>query len=329
MRKIIDQHMLDLLQGLYQHLDENLSTFVGDAQAVCAVFMLLYFAIKAYGMMSGDRKLEIMPLLRPFALSLVVIFWSDFITLINVLPGVVTAKSSTLFDQQVALVDAVMVQRYQLLQQVGTELIERSAEIEELQAGKQESETVAVLGIDLSPLMDTMKGYYIIVMSKIKFWAVNLIENLMVALFQAAVYGVFFLQVVFSGILISLGPFAFAFSILPAFQDAYVQWIARYLSVSFYAALAYLVLSLAFIILQYALLQEVDVLTYITEQGNEAAFLAYVTATDTTSYFTVALLMGGLSMLAIPIISTWIITTSGVGSALNVATRTLTGVSVG
>ena len=55
--------------------------------------------------------------------------------------------------------------------------------------------------------------------------------------------------------------------------------------------------------------------------GDEAAFLVYVTHSDTSTIFFATLALGALSMLTVPILSTWIIHTQGVGAAVNVMTR--------
>ena len=133
-------------------------------------------------------------------------------------------------------------------------------------------------------------------------------------------YLIFFLQIIFAGILIILGPFSFAFSVLPGFRDAYIYWLARYFSVSMYSAIGYIIMGLSMVLIQYGMEREIELLRYVL--GNEAAFIFYVSQNDGGSgFFIVSLLIGGLSMLTVPVISTWIISTSGVGNALTAASR--------
>jgi hypothetical protein len=146
------------------------------------------------------------------------------------------------------------------------------------------------------------------------------IEYLVITIFQLCSYLVFFLQIIFAGILIILGPFSFAFSVLPAFRDAYVYWLARYISVSLYSAIAFIIMGMSMVMVQYGMEREIEILKYIME--NEAAFIMYVSQNDGGSnFFIVTLLIGGLTMLTIPVISTWIISTSGVGHALSAIGR--------
>ncbi len=320
MHTLIDQFILDLFEGLFLALRDHLSVFTSDAQALCAIFMLLYFGIKSYGMIVGDERLEIMPLLRPCALAMVIMLWSPFVDLINFPLKVVTNKSRVLFDSRINAVDAVSQQRMALIDSVATKLIESSAELEEVQQSANDEAWYESLGIDFNVLFDQMKGYFILIMAKFRFFFVQIIEYLVITIFQLCSYLIFFLQIIFAGILIILGPFSFAFSVLPGFKDAYIYWLARYISVSLYSAIGYIIMGLSMVLVQYGMEREIELLRYVL--NNEAAFIFYVSQNDGGSnFFIVTLLIGGLTMLSVPIISTWIISTSGVGNAISAISR--------
>ncbi len=320
MRELIDRNMMSLLDGLFLSMRDYMDVFIADAQALMAIFMLLYFGLKAFGMIAGDERWDIMPLLRPFALAFVVIYWGQFIDLFNVLTdNVINETSQSLFNDRIDQIDAVMLQRHELLQKVAEELIARSAEIEEVQNIQQENKSVEIMGVDISSLFDGLKGYYILIMSKLKYWLINVVEYVMVAIFQACAYIPFFLQVIFSGLLVVLGPFSFAFSILPVFRNEYAHWIARYFSAAILGGIGYIVLSLALVVLQYGLEREIEVLQYVMQ--DEAAFLVYVTQSDTSTLFLASLALGAFAMLTVPIISTWVLHTYGVGAAVSTLTR--------
>jgi hypothetical protein len=316
MREIIDQHILELFQGLFASITDHLSVFLADAQALTAIFMLLYFGIKAYGMMTADEPLQIMPLLRPFALAMVIIFWSNFIDTINYPMEYITAKSQGMFRDRISAVDAIAQERMMLIDSVGRRLIEASADIEQVREGSNDEAWYETLGIEFDVLFEQMKGYFIIIMAKIKFFVMQVVEFLVITCFQVCSYIVFFVQIIFAAILILLGPFSFAFSVLPGFKDAYIQWIARYISVSLYSTIAYIVMSLSMVIVQYGIERETEILRYVL--SNEAAFILYVSQNDgNANFFIVSLLLGALVMLTIPVISTWIISTSGVNHAIS------------
>jgi hypothetical protein len=66
---VYESGMMTFLAGLKASIWTHFGLFIGDAQALAAIFMIIFFAIKSYEMMAGDKKMEIMPLLRPFGLA--------------------------------------------------------------------------------------------------------------------------------------------------------------------------------------------------------------------------------------------------------------------
>src|SRR3546814_10279885 len=72
--------------------------------------------------------------------------------------------------------------------------------------------------------------------------ATAIMETLAVWILRICVYIIFIVQVIYSTVLIILGPFSVAMSILPAFRDSFSTWIARFISVNLYAGIAYLVM---------------------------------------------------------------------------------------
>jgi hypothetical protein len=320
MREIIDREMLVLLEGLYGTLVTELSVFLSDAQALCAVCMLLYFGSRSYSMLSGDERWEIMPLLRPFALGMVIIFWPQFIGILN-LPGeVISDRASVLLRDRIDEIDAIQIERQQKVTEMSRRLIEQSAEMEQLSDAGKEEDWMSTLGIDFSDMFDQIKGFYLLVQSKFRWLLMDVIEFMGITFYQVCSYLIYFLQIIFSAILIVLGPFAFAVSVLPAFQESYTRWIARYISVSLYAGIGYLVMALSMILIQYGLMKELALLDYIL--ADDAAFMAYVVmSVGAANFYLIGLLIGGIAMLTIPVLSTWIITSGGVGHAVSSATR--------
>ena len=79
-------------------------------------------------------------------------------------------------------------------------------------------------------------------------------------------------------------------------------------------------MGLSMVLVQYGMEREIELLRYVL--SDEAAFIFYVSQNSGGSnFFIVSLLIGGLSMLSIPVVSTWIISTSGVGNALSAIGR--------
>jgi hypothetical protein len=316
---LLDQDMLDLIEGLYDTMSNKHMQYVVFSQMLCALFMFLAFSMEAFKMMVGDKKLEIMPLLRPFALSMVIMFWGSFVEIIKKPAALLAEGERASFYKGLEKLEKESRQRYALIDEVGKKLVETSAETERAAAQMNNTTTGDFFGIgeSLDKLWDKLKGYYLLVVSKFRYIGQQLIEFMAVTFFQVCTYIVFFLQAIFGSILIILGPISFAFSILPGYRDAYLNWIARFISVSLYSVIAYLVLNMAIEVVRLGILQELAALNQVKDDPE--AFVMYVaTSSGSMGNFIVAILVAAIGMLTIPSISTWIISTSGVTNAARV-----------
>lgn len=315
MRELIDKSIFDLFDALFLNIRDLGGEFIADAQAIAAICMLLYFAVEAYKMMSGDETIRIMPLLRPFALTLVIVFWGGFVDALNFPLTVVNDTAKGLYEGQIDQVEDLHLERVALIDSVAKRISESSADFEQVETEAQDKDWVEKLGIDLEPMFNKMKGYYLMMMAKMHFTMGRLVEYIVILLFQVCTYIIFFLQIIFAAILVILGPFSFALSILPGFRDSYLTWIARYISVGIYSTIGYIIMSISFVLVKYGLMKEIDILKAV--MGNEQMFIAYVSyPSGNISFYTVSLIIGGLAMLTIPVISTWIINTTGIGQAI-------------
>jgi hypothetical protein len=315
MRELLDKSIFDLFDSLFLNIQDLAGSFLADAQAVAAIAMLLYFAVEAYKMMVGDEQVRYMALFRPFALSLVIIFWGAFVAVLNFPLTVVRDSAKAMYTRQIDQVGDMHLERVALIDAVATKLSDSSADFEQVQAETRDKDWMEKMGIDLEPMFNRMKGYYLMLMAKMHFTMMRMVEYVVILLFQVCVYIIFFLQIIFAGILVILGPFAFALSILPGFRDSYLTWIGRYVAVGLYATIAYIVMSISFVLVKYGLMKEIEILKSVME--NEEMFIAYVSyPSGGISFYIVSLVIGGLAMLTTPAISTWIIATSGIGNAL-------------
>jgi len=140
------------------------------------------------------------------------------------------------------------------------------------------------------------------------------------------VYVIFIIQIIYSSILIILGPFSVAVSILPAFRDSFSTWIARFVSVNLYSGIAYLIMYLCGLMQQYALTSEISKYQELVGTNGAAADMAKMAVfagNGILSFGTVIIvfIVGAICMFTVPSISTWIISTSGVTSAASSAGR--------
>ncbi len=328
---IYEDGAMHFLKGMRDTIWTHFDLFMADAQALAAVFMLIFFAIKSYEMMAGDKKMEVMPLLRPSGLVMIIVWWGTFVRVLAYPTDIVAARTEQLFaDEQIA-VNNLRMQRAKLMVDMHDQLLMIQAETEiaakeadtwyekaweSVKSGVKEGFTAV-----WNPIVQMRNRLQV----GLQLLLSTLLETLALWFLRGCVYLLFILQTIFSTILIILGPFAVAASILPAFRDSFSTWIARFVAVNLYSGIGFLVMYVASLFHQYAL--EAEITRYqallSTAGGDVAERLVWMASSGLLTYgmVIVTFLVGGITMLTVPSISTWIISTSGVSSAIGTMGR--------
>jgi hypothetical protein len=323
---VYESGMMVFLTGLKVSIWTHFDLFIGDAQALAAIFMIIFFAIKSYEMMSGDKQLEVMPLLRPFGLAMVILWWGAFVKVIAFPTDLVESQTEQMSNSQQSTVNSLRLQRANLMLAVANSLYTFQAQT---QVAEKESDTwygqawdavtsTVKQGISsvVEPLLELKNRLEI----GMQLLFTQLLELLGIWMLRIAVYIIFMIQIIYSSILIILGPFAVAVSILPAFRDSFSTWIARFVSVNLYSGIGYLIMYLCGLMQQYALESEISKYQELVGTNGTAANLqkmAWFAGNGILSFGTVIIvfLIGAICMFTVPSISTWIISTSGISSA--------------
>jgi hypothetical protein len=320
-------HFLKLMKNtIWTHWD----AFIADAQALSCIFMLIFFAIRSYEMMAGDKKLEVMPLLRPFGLVMVILWWSPFTRMIAYPTDLVEFRTETLFDGSQTEVNQLRVARAQLMVTLADQLLTVQAQTE---TAKTEADTWYQNA--WQSVQSSVKDGFSAVWNPIvelrnrlevsmQLLLTSLLETLALWLLRICVYLIFMIQIIFSTVLIILGPFSVALSILPAFRDSLSTWVARFISVNLYSGIAYLVMYVASMFQQYAMMAEISRYQQLTSSdGASLEKLGWFASNGILSFGSVIItfIIGALTMLTVPSISTWIVSTSGISSASSTMAR--------
>lgn len=321
---VYEEGTMHFLKQMKSAIWASNDVFIADAQALCAIFMLIFFAIKSYEMISGDKKLEIMPLLRPFGLSMVILWWPVFTKVVAFPAEIVENKTSALFDTTQGDINALRMQRAKLMVEVADELFKIQAETE---VAKKEADSWyehAWESVQSSVKEGFSKLWNPVVEMRnrlqigLQLLATSLLESLAIWILRISVYIIFIVQIIFSTILIILGPFSVAMSILPAFRDSFSAWIARFISVNLYSGIGFLVMYISSLFQHYALEAEITRYQELLEgSGESIEKLTWFASNGVLSFGMVIItfIIGALTMFTVPSISTWIVSTSGVSSA--------------
>lgn len=321
---VYEEGTMHFLKQMKNTIWTHYDAFIADAQALCAIFMLIFFAIKSYEMISGDKKLEIMPLLRPFALVMVILWWPTFTRVVAYPTDIVANKTEAMFDGSQTVVNDLRIQRAKLMVDLADQLLTVQAQTETASkeadtwyenAWESVKSSVKEGFADVwNPIVEMRNRLQV----GLQLLATSLVETLAIWILRIAVYVIFIIQIIFSTILIILGPFSVAVSILPAFRDSFTTWVARFISVNLYSGIAYLVMYVASLFQHYAM--EAEITRYqelVGTAGADMEKLGVFAGNGLLSFGIVigTFVIGALTMLTVPSISTWIVSTSGVSSA--------------
>lgn len=333
---VYDDNMMHFLKGLKNTIWTHYDAFIADAQALSAIFMLVFFAIKIYEMMAGDKQLEVMPLLRPFGLVMVILWWNTFTKVVAYPTDLVSLKTEVMFNESQTEVNNLRMQRAKLMVDIADQLltVEAEAETARIEADtwyekawesvkSSVKEGFAEVWNPIVEMSNRLKVGWQLLMT-------SLLETLAIWFLRICVYIIFIVQIIYSTILIILGPFSVAASILPAFRDSFSTWVARFISVNLYSGIAFLVMYVASLFQHYAL--EAEITRYQQLVGTAGPDLEKLTVFASNGVLSFGLVIGtfvigALTMLTVPSISTWVISTSGISSAASTMGRGAAGMS--
>lgn len=332
-----DPNLMKLIEGIKSALPA--SPIAGVARSIAAVLSLVYLSVRAYAMLVGEGKLEVMQLFRPFVITLVIVNFGLYTSLVEA-PGKAAGNSAKAqFTANATIVEEKFDEKERKVDALLTFCMEQINEIKKIYYDADKDDTnwkdFASLGTrrELLDLGASITVYEKLFWIKISIWLQNFIMWIVMGIFKGVCYCIFFVELILLHILLILGPISFAFSIGGAFRDSWITWTARYISVSFYTCIGFIVLNIALAIIMYGLDQEINRLNQLEALQNlQAAWIAAISHTDNfIGFMFIAIVVALAGIISVPVISTWIIQTAGAGSTFfGTAVQTArTGVSAG
>lgn len=289
-------------------------SLVSVAKEIAAALSLIYIAVRAYAMIAGEGKLEIIPLFRPFIINLVILNLGTFMTALTY-PGkqaeTLMATSfnanaqliNELQDQKTLLNDKLIIRLYGTADSAKAKFAQENTDI----ALASLENAIANVGIDL-----TM--YARLSTLKLQLMFNDLITKTTIGVFKGVAYCLFFISAIIMIILSAIGPIALAFSIGGAFKDSWIHWAGKVIAVSFYNAIGFIVLNVSCAILDYGFQQEIDRLQQIVSEADQIKFISLVMHLDFyIGYLFIAIIVAIAGVASTPLVSTWFISTSGAG----------------
>nr|WP_320153982.1 hypothetical protein [uncultured Draconibacterium sp.] len=267
---------------------------VDMARAIGGIAAFFYIAKRIYEQLIADNPVSILPLLRPFALVLVITFWGPFVNLLLAPTKGLTHLSEAVYADKKHIVKERLEDKQQAILSTDLPLF---YENEEKEADLWDKGVNLIL-----TTYNIFSGRAI--QNQINFYIMDATRQLLESFFEVLVYLIAFLRTVFCVLLVIFGPLVFALSIFDGFQDNYLQWIARFINVNLYLPIALLILSIV---------QEILIFVLEMEIAQINAMLIY----EPKLFFVSNLIVpvcGIIGMAMVPKISSWIIHASGTNS---------------
>ena len=267
---------------------------VDMARAIGGIAAFFYISKRIYEQLIADNPVSILPLLRPFALVLVITFWGPFVNLLLAPTKGLTHLSEAVYADKKHIVKERLEDKQQAILSTDLPLF---YENEEKEADLWDK------GVNL-----ILTSYNIIsgraIHNQINFYMMDATRQLLESFFEVLVYLIAFLRTVFCVLLVIFGPLVFALSIFDGFQDNYLQWIARFINVNLYLPIALLILSIVQEILIYVLEMEIAQINAMPIYEPKLFFVSNL----------IVPVCGIIGMAMVPKISSWIIHASGTNS---------------
>ncbi|MDE3744039.1 hypothetical protein [Maribacter polysaccharolyticus] len=305
--KLLDGAIFNDINTLYNTMKAMAGNFLVHARSLVALLMVMYFSVKGYGIMVGDTDVDILPLARPFALLLVILFWGPFVNLLEVPLKAIEKTGEDISTRTINQTNELFQQRELAYIRLINRINQDADVLETDMENSEDNDWWDMVIGGLEELEMRMASLRVMIQAKLKYLMFSVLEWIVLALFKACMYFIFYLKALIGGFLVALGPFAFAVSIVPGFKDAYLKWISRFVSVLLYGLLGHLAINTAMLFVNNALIREANIIETVIN-GPNAAFVSYVTMPNySESSLIVAMIVGAFGMLSIPIVSNWII----------------------
>jgi len=267
---------------------------VDMARAIGGIAAFFYISKRIYEQLIADNPVSILPLLRPFALVLVITFWGPFVNLLLAPTKGLTKLSESVYADKKHIVKQRLDDKQQAI---------LAADLPVFYENEEKEAALWDKGINL-----LLTSYNIItgraIQNQINFYIMDALRQILESFFEVLVYLIAFLRTVFCVLLVIFGPLVFAISIFDGFQDNYLQWIARFVNVNLYLPIALLILSIVQEILIYVLELEIaqinSMLVYLPQQFYVSNLIVPI--------------CGIIGMAMVPKIASWIVQASGTNS---------------
>ena len=231
--------------------------------ALAALFSIVMAAGIAYKMMVKHEPLDVMKLFRPLAVSIIICWWYPpadtgmagsrsnwcFLDFLSYIPNCIGSYTHDLYEAEASQISDRFEEVQQLIHVRDTMYTNLQAQADVAHTGTSDPNlieaTMEQTGVDEVTNMekDASKLWFTSLTAGVIVGIDKIIMLIALVVFRIGWWATIYCQQILLGMLTIFGPIQWAFSILPKWEGAWAKWLTRYLTVHFYGAMLYFVIS--------------------------------------------------------------------------------------
>ena len=291
-------------------------------QAIGGFGALCYMGYLGWQMQEGARPWEVTPMIRPTIIAFILMYWGAFTSMIQYPLQSLAEPGIALFQEIEQDANDLRVERFKKQNQILEILIKQQAEEEAKQETLDKLEGKAEdswYDIDVDKLLAPAKEWYMKMEFKIQKTLAEIIEAVSLTILRVCTYLIFFIQKIWSYILIILGPIAVGTSLIPGFENSFSNWVTKFININLYTFITYTIINIGQQLIMSGYQMELDRYALIIDSGGVAdmeTLRVYVQNSGmmyTALFPAVAYIVTGIGILMVPSIADSIVSAGGAG----------------
>jgi len=288
------------LDQVYSKMILHCSELIGIGRSIAGFAALWYIAYRVWKHLARAEQIDIFPLLRPFAIGIVIVLFPSFIDLINgVMQPTVSGTAALVKDSNQAIATLLQQKEDAMKNSADWQMYVGSTGDGDLSKWEQlsgQADTGPLSGISNAMKFQMARVAYNM-KSSVKVWLSGILE----VLFEAAALCINTVRTFYLIILAILGPLAFGLATFDGFQSILRTWLTRYIAVFLWLPVANIFGSLI------AQIQQEMIKLDIAQLASSGV----TTFGPTDTAYIIFLLMSIVGYFTVPGIANFIVNSSG------------------
>lgn len=291
-------------------------------QAIGGFGALCYMGYLGWQMQEGARPWEVTPMIRPTIVAFILMYWGAFTSMIQYPLQSLAEPGIALFQDIEKDANDLRVERFKKQNQILEILIKTQAEEEAKQETLDKLEKKADdswFDIDVDKLLAPAKEWYMKMEFKIQKTLSEIIEAVSLTILRVCTYLIFFIQKIWSYVLLVLGPIAIGMSLIPGFENSFSNWVTKFININLYSFITYTIINIGQQLIMSGYQMELDRYALIIDSAGVAdmnTLRVYVQNSGmmyTALFPCVAYIITGIGILMVPSIADSIVSAGGAG----------------